>query len=416
MIEFEDLCVSSIGILLRTTKTLTILLMNASLHLQAQQQTPPGQTPPQTPTRPNTRADPGTNAPDTQPRSQRTYELPRTYRIEGKILMHGGGGPPPDRISVLAICSGQTSAKTWTDAKGAFGLQLGELPRGGADASFGRAAGQDQQVSAGGGGPHVSSVNDCHLVALLPGFHAENHALGILQPPPFVTKVSLILKPVERVSGYTFSGTTLLAPPAAQKAWKKGNQALSKEHLSEAQSELRKAVELYPKYAVAWYDLGRVQRKAGDREAAKHALQSAIAADPRYINPYPVLAQLALDDRNWEELSRHASSVISLNPFFSANIYVLSAQANLVLNKLDVAEGHAREAIQMDLQTRQFPVAYRLLGRILAKRGDTDGAIEQLKTYLKLVPAGRDAELVHDEIAALQQEQQQIRARVQNPW
>ncbi len=320
------------------------------------------------------------------------------YRIEGKILMEGGGSPP-DRVNVLAICGGQTSAKVWSDAKGSFGLQLGELSTGGTDASLGRAAGHDQSPAAR---PSVSP-NDCQLVALLSGFRADPQVLGVLQSPPFVTRVNLILHPLERVAGYTFSATTLLAPKDARKAWEKGSQAFNKERLVEARSEFRRAVELYPKYAVAWYDLGRVLLKAGEPESAKAALESAVRADPKYINPYPVLAQMALDDRNWEEVARHAMTVIALNPFFSANIYVFSAQANLVLNKLDIAEPHAREAIQMD-EARLFPVAFRLLGRILAKRGDSQGAIDQLQNYLRHVTAGPDVVSVREEIAALQQQ------------
>ena len=62
-----------------------------------------------------------------------------------------------------------------------------------------------------------------------------------------------------QVEGLTISATSAMAPKDAQKAYEKGREKASKEKWDEAQQLFNKAVEIYPSYAVAWFDLGRVQ-------------------------------------------------------------------------------------------------------------------------------------------------------------
>ena len=48
-------------------------------------------------------------------------------------------------------------------------------------------------------------------------------------------------------------------PKDAQKAYEKGHEKATKQKWDEAQQSLGKAVQIYPKYAIAWYELGRLQ-------------------------------------------------------------------------------------------------------------------------------------------------------------
>lgn len=329
------------------------------------------------------------------------YATPPIYRIEGKVLM-AGGGPPPDLVAIQCLCDGSPAARTTANAKGLFSLQLGGgISSSNSDATFGR---RDNNLPDGGSlTPHTVSTNDCELRAVLSGFRSEPYRLGNLQAGASVAQAVLILTPIENVSGYTFSGTSLNAPKAAVKVYEKGTEAFRKNKSKEAERHLRTAVDLYPKYAVAWYELGRVLLKQEDRAEAGKALLAAAAADPKYISPYPLLAQLALDAQQWEELAKHTATVIRLNPFFAADIYVLSAQANLVLERLDIAELHAKEAVRMDTKF-QYTVASRLLARIMVKQGRTQEAIAYLRSYSKLLPPGsKELDAVQNEIAAVEQ-------------
>jgi hypothetical protein len=81
---------------------------------------------------------------------------------------------------------------------------------------------------------------------------------------------------MERVEDYTFSATTLLAPNGAQGALAKGEEALQKREAHAAQ---------------------------GNSSEARLACEQALKADAKFINPYPRLAQMALNEKRWDGLA-----------------------------------------------------------------------------------------------------------------
>ena len=57
------------------------------------------------------------------------------------------------------------------------------------------------------------------------------------------------------VQGLTTSATSALAPKDAKRAFERGTKALDSNKPDEAQKELQKAVDLYPRYAEAWSEI-----------------------------------------------------------------------------------------------------------------------------------------------------------------
>jgi TolA-binding protein len=96
----------------------------------------------------------------------------------------------------------------------------------------------------------------------------------------------------ETAEGNTASATTLAAPKKAKKAFDKGIELAQKNQLGEAQTKLQKGVELYPKYAVAWYELGRVQAAQHNPERARQSFDESIKADAHYVPPYIQISML----------------------------------------------------------------------------------------------------------------------------
>ncbi len=302
-------------------------------------------------------------------------------RVEGTVT--NAGAAPPDRVQVSLVCGGQTVEKRLTDSKGAFSFSF--APASGGDASIGR-------LGLGGGA--------CLVQAELAGFTSEPVRLEPALTGGWPLRVRLSLRAVES-AGLTYSATTMAAPPQARKAYEKGQQALDKQKFAAAEPELRRAVELHPRFAIAWYALGRVYAGTGRAADARQALDQAVASDAKYFNPYPILAQLDLQERRWEDLAAHTQTAIRLNPLFSADIYLLSAQANLKLNRIDIAEKHAREAVGMDTQ-RKWPVALRLLGAVLAAQGKNAEAAAAYRAFLEVAPAVADGAALRAEIEKLE--------------
>jgi regulator of sirC expression with transglutaminase-like and TPR domain len=82
-------------------------------------------------------------------------------------------------------------------------------------------------------------------------------------------------------------------------------------------------------------------------------------------------------------------------------MYFISAVANFNLKKLDVAEEHAREASKMDPQQRN-PRINQLLGLLLAQKEAYPEAADNLRTFLKKVPEGPEAENVKKQLAEVE--------------
>jgi len=108
--------------------------------------------------------------------------------------------------------------------------------------------------------------------------------------------------------------------------------------------DLSKSVQLYPKYAVAWYELGRTYQQQKKLDEANHAHLEAIKIDSKFVSPYGELATMAAVQQKWGDVDQYTSQMLKLNPYVVPEIYFYSAVANYNLQKLDLAERRAREA------------------------------------------------------------------------
>jgi tetratricopeptide (TPR) repeat protein len=147
---------------------------------------------------------------------------------------------------------------------------------------------------------------------------------------------------------------------------------------------------VYPQFAAAWSLLGETQLALKNEEAAKAAFEKSVAADPKYLKPYLQLALLNLRAGEWAPAAQATERLVALNPFLPQAHY-FNAIAHFNLGKLDVAEKSARSAVEGP-DAKQLPHAHRLLGAILAKQGQFPAAAQEYRSFLKLNPAGSEAD------------------------
>ena len=371
-------------------------LLTVALAL-AQTATPPkgtgGSTPAPTPSIPRS---PTT----TLPTQSGDPNLSRTIFITGKVVMQDGT-PPPESVVIERLCGSYRRAETHTDMKGNFSFQVGagasnteqmmdassesSSIRGPLSNSSG-ATGGGLGASGQGGGRNSTDMRGCELRATLPGYQSSSVNLSMHSQFDSPDIGILILKRLAGREGDTISMTNALAPKDAKKAFDKSRQLLAKGDTVEAQKQLSKAVDIYPKYAAAWAELGKLQMDASDAPAARKSFERSLEADPRYLPPYERLAVLALRERKWDDLVDKTDKLIKLNAFDFPQAYYYNALANLNLNHSDLAEKSARQALKQDPQ--KFARAYYVLGLALAQKGDFAAAVEQLKSYLESAPPG----------------------------
>jgi tetratricopeptide (TPR) repeat protein len=338
-------------------------------------------------------------------------ETSRFYFLSGKVRIDDGT-QLTDQPAIQSNCRGRIRTEAYTDSKGAFSFQIGnarEREMGGGLAQAGDSS--PMQHDMGGMQRDLASQwRDCELQAVLAGFTSQ-----VVQVAPHLQDFgnvdvgTIVLHRLEHVEGFTLSSTTAAAPAKAKKEYEKGRELEKRQKWDEAFGKFQKAVELYPKYAVAWLEMGRAQKQKGDPSGARQSFHQASTADPKFISPYRELADLAIADRNWQELLESTEEILQLNPVSFPQYWFLNASANYYLQRLDAAEQGALRGLQLDTQHR-IPKLEYLLGGILAQKNDYRGALEHIRQYLVLAPNASDAEVARKQVEQLER----VSAQIQN--
>jgi tetratricopeptide (TPR) repeat protein len=241
---------------------------------------------------------------------------------------------------------------------------------------------------------------NCDLRANLPGYRSEvvNLAGHRMFDNPDVG--TILLHRMGNVEGNTISATSLAAPKDAKKAYDKGKEALKKKKPADAEKEFQKAVDAYPRYAAAWYELGLLQQNAKKNDDARKSYAAALAADPKYVQPYVQLSLLAAKDSNWQDLAEKSARLLKLDPVDFPHFYFLNSVANFNLKNFEAAEKSAVEAQKLDTK-HVNPKIEQIMGLIMIEKHDYPGAAEQFRNYLQFAPSAPDAAQVRQQLAEL---------------
>ncbi|HZQ22519.1 MAG TPA: tetratricopeptide repeat protein [Terriglobales bacterium] len=383
------------------TLALTLAIAALTINLEAQRggKAPGGNVPNQPP--------PGGNIPMSAPDMN---PMPRTFFLSGKVALDDGT-PLTDPAVIQSNCRGMTRTEGYTDAKGHFSFEIG------AGQGF-QSAGIDQASDSSGAamanypgtvsrnsvsansanrGSLARDLRECELQAVLPGFSSQVVELASHLGDLNVDVGTIMLHRMAQVQGFTVSATSAAAPGKARKEFDRGRDQVKKEKWDDALKSFQKAVELYPKYAVAWFELGQVQLQKNDVPGAQQSFRQSISADPRFISPYEMLAQIAIKQHEWQVVADNTSEILKLNPLNFPQYWLFNSAANYYLKHYEVAEKSALRGLEADPQ-HKVPKLEHLLGVLLAQRHDYAGAVEHIKNYLRLSPNDSDAQIAQKEM------------------
>ena len=307
---------------------------------------------------------------------------PEDFSKPGMIVLEDGS-PPPAPVTIYGTqCGGDEGVPIGrTDSKGYF-------TRGNGGSVQGAGRGGSGPIARSGG-----SVPYSCFEARLDGYRSSPVSRERGRDLP-----TIVLHAILGVEGLTTSVTSLAAPKNAREAFWKAEEAIENKQWDKARPELEKAVKIYPKYALAWFERGRVHQNSGDVAHARSAYEQAVQADPKFIKPYLELTKIYNQEQNWRATADVTAAVIKLDASRSPAIYVFNAQSNFRLGNMEAAEASAREAIRLD-RGHVYPEAQYTLGVILGARGDYKGAAEHLRYYLLLAPTSPNAETVKKQLA-----------------
>ena len=329
------------------------------------------------------------------------YPSDLLFIITGKVVPDDG--TTLSEIATLQTdCRGQLHTVGHTDTRGQFSIQLGgglqnqnsELPDATdtGSSTFGKS----------GSSPSINDLRSCQLQALLPGFTSQQVELASkLDGDSYIDIGRIVVRRMVQAQGYMVSATSAAAPSKAKKRFAKGVSLEKKGNWAAALEKFASAVEVYPKYAEAWLELGRMQLKLDRVDDAKQSFQKALEADAKFVPPYQEMIRIAITEKNWQDLSSRTEQILNLDPVSYPQYWFLHSAANYNQRKYDVALKSALRGEGADVQHR-LPRLQYLLGLALARNHDYRGAAAHIRTYLRIAPDASDAVVAETQLIQLE--------------
>lgn len=296
--------------------------------------------------------------------------------LSGKVSVEGGADIMKDTVVVLDCGYGER-ARANVDSRGHFMLMLDN---------------GSSSASGGWDGPRASGeVTGCRLQAQASGY--QSSTIDLQGNQSGVVEVgTIVVSPLTQggSEGFVVSAASLAAPEKAQKDFAKGQDQAKKGRWAAACDYFRKAIQLYPRYAVAWLELGRAQLQQNNINDAQQSFVSATTQDSKLLPAYLELARLQAAQQQWKAMARTTANLVELAPESSAAFWFLDSAANYNLQNLERAEKSAERGLRLD-RTHRIPQLEYLYGLILGTRQNYGVAVQHIKSYLQLSPRAGDA-------------------------
>lgn len=298
------------------------------------------------------------------------YGADQSIWLSGKVAVEGSSAPPEPVVVVLR-CGDQERARITSSRKGDFSMMVSK--ENSSDARR-----PTDEVFSG-------AAQQCELQAESPEYTSETLRLFGTASGQINQVGTIMLYPRTAAQGDTISVTSLAAPEKAKQAFEKGQEQVRKGKFQAACDFFRRAVQVYPQYAIAWLELGRAQVKQNDFAGAQQSLHQATDHDARLLAGYVELAHIALVQQQWKDLADSTEKILRLAPDATANAWFLNAAANFNLGDMQRAEAGVTRGLYLD-KAHKVPQLEYLYAIVLSRRGAFSPAVEHLKSFLRLAP------------------------------
>jgi tetratricopeptide (TPR) repeat protein len=351
---------------------------------------------------------PGVNAPGAGQDSSRTNVLDEHQTFITGRVQFDDGSPPNTDIKIERVCGSTVYLEGHPDSKGNFGVNLGgrSYASDSASASSKGAEGgmRGEALTSGMPGAKLMTERDiygCELRAAYPGYRSDGINMTSRRSFDQPDVGTIILHRIAGIQGTTISFTSAQAPKEAKHAFDKGATQESKKDWKAAANSFHDAVKIYPQYAAAWFELGRLEQAQNRLDQARQFYERALQEDPKYTSPYERLALLAIQEGKWEEAARISQKGLDLNSVEFAGLWYYNAVSLYNLHKVDLAAQSADKAVNLD-RFRKFPEAQLLLAGVLTEQRKYAAAVLHLRAYLEEVPGAPNAGELRKKLAALE--------------
>ena len=195
------------------------------------------------------------------------------------------------------------------------------------------------------------------------------------------------------------SAVDLAVPEKARAEFQRGQAALKENNLEESVSHLRKAIKFYEPFPQAYTLLGTAYLEQENWVEAEKALQRATRLDKKASDAYLALGAVFNETKEYPQAETALLRGLELKPDAPAGHYEL-AKTYWFLGRWQEAAPHARKAVSA---MPDIASPHALLGNILLREQDAQGALDEYHEYLRLDPFGSMAPAVREVVKKLEQ-------------
>jgi tetratricopeptide (TPR) repeat protein len=173
-------------------------------------------------------------------------------------------------------------------------------------------------------------------------------------------------------------------PPKAHAELLKGQQAIEAKKIDEAIGHLKKSISIYGTYPQSHLLLGSAYLEQKNWKGAEASLEKAVELDPKLSDAYLELGAVYNQTKEYPKAEAALNKGLELSPDAAGGHYEL-AKTYWAMGRWQDAAPHAQTAVT---KMPSLAAPHVLLGNILLKKNELDGALHEYQEYLRLDPEG----------------------------
>lgn len=208
-------------------------------------------------------------------------------------------------------------------------------------------------------------------------------------PETYMVTIRLRDKAQPRVAPSVISAANAGVPKAALDHYLKASKLAATKDYDAALKELKLAVAEYPDFVNAFNQMGILYLLRNDPKNAEEVLKKALKIQPDAYDPLVNYSVALFRLERFKEAETSLRETLKVKPESAVAYYYLGRTLNK-LGRNDEAEAALLACLKKSPD--EFKEAHRILAAIYLDRGVLARVVEELETYLKLVPTAPDAE------------------------
>lgn len=198
-------------------------------------------------------------------------------------------------------------------------------------------------------------------------------------------------------AGASVTAVELAVPDNARREYAEAQRRLAARDVRGATEHLERALEIAPRFAAAWNNMGTIAYQTREYPKAEIYFRKSLQADPNAYEPLVNLGGVLLTlGRSDEAYQFNLYSVLKRPADALANSQL--GMNYLALGKLDLAQKYLLEARRLD--PAHFSHPQLSLAEVYLRRGERAKAVDMLEEFLRYHPDAENAGRIREAIAA----------------